>query len=59
MRLYGPADLEYQGKKCKTRREVFLERMDDLIPWQFFKERICPFYSKPRGGAIPILCPTC
>ena len=27
------ADLEYQGKKRKTRRDLFLERMDGLIPW--------------------------
>ena len=26
------ADSEYQGKRRKTRREVFLERMDGLIP---------------------------
>ena len=26
------ADLEYQGKQRKTRRELFLERMDALIP---------------------------
>ena len=26
------SDLEYQGKKRKTRRELFLERMDSLIP---------------------------
>ena len=28
------ADLEYEGKKGKTRRELFLERVDGLIPWQ-------------------------
>ena len=28
------SDLEYPGKKRKTRRELFLERMDGLIPWQ-------------------------
>ena len=28
------ADLEYRGKKRRTRRELFLERMDGLIPWQ-------------------------
>ena len=28
------ADLEYDGKKRKTRRERFLERMDGLIPWE-------------------------
>ena len=27
------SDLEYQGKKRKTRRELFLERMDGLVPW--------------------------
>ena len=27
------ADLEYEGKKRKTRRERFLERMEGLIPW--------------------------
>ena len=26
------ADLDYQNKKRKTRRELFLERMDGLIP---------------------------
>ena len=26
------ADLEFQGKKRKTRRELLLERLDDLIP---------------------------
>ncbi len=28
------ADLEYERKKRKTRREIFLERMDALIPWE-------------------------
>ena len=37
------ADLEYDGKKRKTRREIFLERMDSLIPWGQIEERIRPF----------------
>ena len=28
------ADLEYEYKKRKTRRQLFLERMDALIPWK-------------------------
>ncbi len=28
------SDLQYQGKKRKTRRELFLERTDGLIPSQ-------------------------
>ena len=34
------ADLDYQGKKRKTRGEEFLERMDSRIPWQRLEERI-------------------
>ncbi len=34
------ADLEYDGKKRKTRREIFLERMDSLIPWDQLEERM-------------------
>lgn len=47
------ADLEYQGKKRKTRREVFLERMDGLIPWRLLEERIRPFYPKAEKGRQP------
>ena len=45
--------LEYQGKKRKTRREVFLERMDGLIPWQRLEDRIHPFYPKAGNGRRP------
>lgn len=42
------ADLEYAGKKRKTRRERFLERMDALIPWERLEKRIAAHY--PKGG---------
>ena len=51
------ADLEYQGKKRKTRRELFLERMNGLIPWQQLKERIRPVYPKPGQGRRPYPLP--
>ena len=47
------ADLEYQGKKHQTRREVFLDRMDGLIPWQLLEDRIRPFYPKAGRGRHP------
>ena len=47
------ADLEYQGKKRKTRRELFLRRMDGLIPWRKLEERIRPVYPKPGKGRRP------
>ena len=51
------ADLEYQGKKRKTRRELFLERMDGLIPWQSLEDRIRPFYPKAGKGRHPYPLP--
>ena len=47
------ADLEYQGKKRQTRHEIFLERMDGLIPWQRLENRIRPFYPKAGKGRRP------
>ena len=47
------ADLEYECKKRKTRREKFLERMDGLIPWEKLEERIRPYYPKAGRGRRP------
>ena len=47
------ADLEYQAKRRKTRRELFLERMDGLIPWQKLEGCIRPVYPKPGKGRRP------
>ena len=46
-------DLEYESKKRKTRREIFLERMDGLIPWGLLEERIRPHYPKAGRGRRP------
>ena len=47
------SDLEYQGKKRKARRKLFLERVDGLIPWQKLEGRIQPFYPKAGRGRLP------
>ena len=47
------SELEFQGKKRKTRRELFLERMDGLIPWQRLEERIRLVYPKAGKGRQP------
>ena len=44
------ADLEYESKKHKTRREVFLERMEVLVPWERLLEEIRPYYTKSWKG---------
>ncbi len=47
------ADLEFQNKKRKTKRELFLERIDALIPWQQLEDRIRPFYPQAGRGRRP------
>ena len=47
------ADLDYESKQRKTRREKFLERMDGLVPWEELEERIRPFYPKAGRGRRP------
>ncbi|MEE2651157.1 MAG: IS5/IS1182 family transposase, partial [Pseudomonadota bacterium] len=34
------AEAEYQNKKRKTRRELFLEKMDSLIPWAKLEKKL-------------------
>ena len=47
------ADLEYDGKKRKTRRERFLERMDGLIPWERLEDHLLQLidFQDVRGGS--------
>ena len=47
------ADLDYQHKGRRTRREEFLERMDFLIPWQRLEERVRPRYFPGERGRRP------
>ena len=47
------SELEHAAKKRKTRRELFLEKMDGLIPWSRLEARIEPFYPKAGLGRRP------
>lgn len=52
------ADAEYENKKRKTRRELFLERMDKPIPWERLEAVIEPFYPSGQGSR-PMPCRRC
>ena len=47
------ADTEFTSKRRKTRKELFLSRMDELIPWQQLENQIEPFYPKAGNGRRP------
>ena len=47
------SELEHDTKKRRTRRELFLEKMDGLIPWERLERRTEPFYPKSGRGRRP------
>ena len=46
-------DAEYAGKKKRTRREVFLAEMDQVMPWGSLLRLIEPFYPLGYRGRPP------
>jgi IS5 family transposase len=46
-------DAEYAGKRKKTRREVFLEEMDQVVPWKSLLALIEPLYPIAGRGRHP------
>src|SRR5271155_3009918 len=45
---------EFADKKKTTRREKFLARMEEIIPWVDLLAVIAPFYPKGERGRPPI-----
>ena len=37
----------------KTRKQVFLEQMDQVVPWAALEELIAPYYPEGRKGRPP------
>ncbi len=47
------AEAEFANKKRKTRREIFLERMDKLIPWARLEKKLRKHYQTRRWTPSP------
>lgn len=47
------SEAEYQTRKLKTRREMFLERMDKLIPWKQLEKKVARYYPEGQNGRLP------
>jgi IS5 family transposase len=50
MRQQSLADGSFEKYRKKTRKEVFLDEMEQIIPWQELTAVIGPFYPKPPGA---------
>jgi IS5 family transposase len=42
------------GTQIKTRREMFLEEMEQVVPWGELCALIEPHYPKPGNGRPPV-----
>ncbi len=48
------AHAEFTAKKKSTRREQFLARMEEVIPWEKLLAVIAPHYPKGDRGRPPM-----
>ena len=51
------SEAEFVNKKHKTCREIFLQRMDKLIPWARLEKKIAKHYPKGETGRPPYPLP--
>ena len=54
MRTVTFGSLAYDNKKKQTRREKFLQEMDQVIPWEELIDIIKKYYPKAGNGRQPI-----
>ncbi|MCT8970108.1 transposase [Escherichia coli] len=52
-KTFPVADSEFSSKRRQTRKEIFLSRMEQILPWQNMVEVIEPFYPKAGNGRRP------
>ena len=56
MRQETLADGSFEKFRKKTRKELFLDDMEQIIPWQDLCVAIEPYYPKPKGeGRRPVV----
>ena len=48
------SDIEYSNRRRKTKREDFLEKMNEIIPWTKWVDLIQPYYYTGKRGRPPI-----
>ena len=53
MKHQSLSDIEYANRKKKTRREEFLDSMDQIIPWEHWIDLIKVYYPSGKRGRPP------
>ena len=44
------SDMEYGNRKRTTKREEFLDIMEEIIPWEEWAEYVRPYYPEGKRG---------
>lgn len=47
------ADMEYTNRKRRTKRDKFLEIMEEVIPWDEWTTLVEPYYPNSKRGRPP------
>ena len=50
MKQQSFSDYEYSCRKKKTKREEFLDIMEEIIPWEEWVEFVRPYYPSGKRG---------
>ena len=53
MKQQSMADVEYANRKRKTKRDEFLEIMEEVIPWEEWTAVVEPYYPNGKRGRPP------
>ena len=54
MSILTLSDIAYEARRRKTRKQVFLERMDAVLPWRELLEPVREQYPKRGNGKRPV-----
>ena len=46
-------DIEYANRKRRTKRDEFLEAMEEIIPWEEWVSTVAPYYPDGKRGRPP------
>lgn len=58
MRQYSFEDVTYDSRKKKTRKQRFLDKMEEVLPWEEFFSLMEPLYPKGERGRPPVALET-
>ena len=54
MKQQSFSNLEYENRKKRTRKDILLETLEEILPWTEWTEAVQPYYYNKRRGRKPV-----